>query len=486
MTTSVSDIVREIQDLYRSDSMPWIIGYSGGKDSTASLQLVWTAVAALPIEERTKKIHVISTDTLVENPVIAAWVANSLECIRRAAELQGLPIEAHKLTPNLENRFWVSLIGKGYPAPRNRFRWCTDRLKISASTQFIQDLSEANGEAILVLGQRRGESNARDKVMDEYSGSTRDRLSRNKDPRLSRVWVYLPVETWTSDDVWSYIITEPNPWGVDNQELFNIYRGATADAECPIVVDTTTPSCGDSRFGCYVCTMVSQDKSMQAMIQNDEQKAWMQPILLFRNKHLTTTDRDVRDFQRMNGQLKVFNGSLVHGPYLQDKRRELLYELLSTQRVVQIAGRQVGYENVELIGIEELDEIRRIWVEDKGEIEDLVPQIYEEVYREPYPGKEIEPTPLDPSDLALLKEVAKDLDPDAAEQLYRLTRSLLASQFQSIQTQKRSKHLDKLESILQSQGFRNEQEALAFAIALEGKNDEETPSDELANPSPLY
>ncbi|MRX08139.1 DNA phosphorothioation system sulfurtransferase DndC [Pseudoduganella sp. FT25W] len=486
MTTSVPDIVREIQDLYRSDSMPWVIGYSGGKDSTASLQLIWKAIASLRVEERTKKIHVISTDTLVENPVIAAWVATSLDCIRQAAQTQGLPIEAHRLTPSLENRFWVSLIGKGYPAPRNRFRWCTDRLKISASTQFIQDLAETNGEAILVLGQRRGESNARDKVMDEYNGSTRDRLSRNKDPRLSRVWVYLPVESWTSDDVWNYIITEDNPWGIDNQELFNIYRGATADAECPIVVDTTTPSCGDSRFGCYVCTMVTQDKSMQAMIQNDEQKAWMQPILLFRNKQLSTADREVRDFQRMNGQLKVFNGSLVHGPYLQDKRRELLFELLSTQRVVHAAGQQVGYPNVELIGIDELDEIRRIWVEDKGEIEDLVPQIYEEVYGEPYPGKEIEPTPLDRIDLALLREVAKDVDPEAADQLYRLTRSLLARQFQSIQTQKRSKHLDKLESILQSQGFRNEEEALAFAVALEEKNEEEASADDLANPTPLY
>lgn len=486
MTTPVSEILREIQELYLSDAMPWVVGYSGGKDSTASLQLIWTAVAALSQSQRTKTIHVISTDTLVENPVIAAWVANSLECIRQAAKQQELPIEAHRLTPSLENRFWVNLIGKGYPAPRNRFRWCTDRLKISASTKFIQELSEANGEAILVLGQRRGESSARNKVMDEYSGSTRDRLSRNKDPRLSRVWVYLPVETWSSDDVWSYIITEPNPWGVDNQELFNIYRGATADAECPIVVDTTTPSCGDSRFGCYVCTMVTQDKSMQAMVQNDEQKAWMQPILLFRNTQLTTADRDVRDFQRMNGQLKVFNGTLVHGPYLQKKRSEILRELLSTQKIVRAAGSKVGYHNVELIGIDELDEIRRIWVEDKGEIEDLVPRIYEEVYRIPYPGKDIEPVPLDPSDLDILNQVAQEIDPEAAGQLYRLTRSLLATQFQAIQTQKRSKHLDKLEAILRSQGFRTEDEALAFANSLEEKNAEEVPLDEFATPAPLY
>ena len=484
--TPVSVILQEIQDLYRTDSMPWVVGYSGGKDSTASLQLIWNAVVGLPVAQRTKKIYVISTDTLVENPVIAAWVAHSLGCIDHAAKQQDLPIEAHRLTPSLENRFWVNLIGKGYPAPRNRFRWCTDRLKISASTKFIQELSEANGEAILVLGQRRGESSARNKVMDEYQGSTRERLSRNKDPRLSRVWVYLPVETWTSADVWEYIITEPNPWGVDNQELFNIYRGATADAECPVVVDTTTPSCGDSRFGCYVCTMVTQDKSMQAMVQNDEQKAWMQPILMFRNTHLTTADRDDRDFQRMNGQLKVLNGSLVHGPYLQDKRAVLLRELLATQKVVKAAGSKVGYHNVELISLEEIDEIRRIWVDGKGEIEDLVPRIYEEVYGHPYPGKEIEPVPLDCGDLALLKEVAEEVDEIAAEQLYRLTRSLLATQFQALQSQKRSKHLDKLESILQAQGFRTEAEALVFAQRLEADQGADRQDDGSTDALPLY
>ncbi len=484
--TPVSTILQEIQDLYLSDSMPWVVGYSGGKDSTASLQLIWNAIANIPREKRTKTVYVISTDTLVENPVIAAWVANSLQCIEHAAQQQDLPIEAHRLVPSLENRFWVNLIGKGYPAPRNRFRWCTDRLKISASTKFIQELSEASGEAILVLGQRRGESNARDKVMDEYQGSTRARLSRNKDPRLSRVWVYLPVETWTSADVWEYIVTEPNPWGVDNQELFNIYRGATVDAECPVVVDTTTPSCGDSRFGCYVCTMVTQDKSMQAMVQNDEQKAWMQPILMFRNTHLTTADREARDFQRMNGQLKVLNGTLVHGPYLQEKRIILLRELLLTQKVVKEAGSKVGYNDVELISLEELDEIRRIWVDDKGEIEDLVPRIYEDVYGKPYPGKEIEPVPLSANDLALLKQVSRELDEEASEQVYRLTRSLLATQFQSIHSQRRSKHLDKLESILRSQGFRTEAEALSFANRVEEPHDLDRQDDEPPDALPLY
>jgi len=465
VTTSVAHIIEEIQELYLSDPVPWIIGYSGGKDSTASLQLIWKAVSAIPKERRHKPIHVISTDTLVENPVIAAWVENSLLCIKLAATNQDLPFKAHRLTPSIENRFWVNLIGKGYPAPRPKFRWCTDRLKISASTKFIQDLSESNGEAILVLGQRRGESQARDKVMDHYSGSTRNRLSRNKDPRLSRVWVYLPIETWSSDDVWEYIITEPNPWGVDNQELFSIYRGATADAECPVVVDTSTPSCGDSRFGCYVCTMVTQDKSMQAMVQNDEQKRWMQPILDYRNRFLAVEDRPLRDFRRLNGRLTVFKDGLVHGPYKQDYRAELLKELLQTQKIVQNAAKAHGSASIELISTDELDEIRRIWVEEKREIEDLVPTIFSQVYERPYPGRELEPMPLDEADLGILKQVSEELDPQASEELYKLARSLLAAQFQTMQSQKRSKHLDELEKILQFHAFRNEDEALSFAMS---------------------
>ena len=477
MASTPEQIIAEIQELYLSDSLPWIIGYSGGKDSTASLQLIWNAVAALPEDRRRfKPIHVISTDTLVENPIIALWVKASLLKMEIAASQQGLAIHPHHLTPALENRFWVNLIGKGYPAPRPKFRWCTDRLKISASTKFIQDLSEANGEAILVLGQRKGESHARDKVIEQYKNSTRDRLSRNRDPRLSRVWVYLPVESWSSDDVWEYVIENPNPWGAENQELFEIYRGATPDAECPIVVDKSTPSCGDSRFGCYVCTMVTQDKSMAAMILNDESKTWMQPIMDFRDKFLAVDDREFRDFRRLNGRITLLRDRLVHGPYSQNRRATLLRELLQTQVTVRISGESIGAGNLELLSLDELQEIRRIWVEDKGEIEDLLPTIYEQVVGKKYPGKEIDPMPLDQQDLNLLQDVVKewtseqhatDNETDAAEraaELFKLTRSLLATSFRGLQSRKRSKQLDEVEQLLKAFAFIDEKDALEFAM----------------------
>lgn len=476
MAKSVEEIIAEIQELFLSDALPWVIGYSGGKDSTASLQLIWNAIAALPEDRRRfKPVHVISTDTLVENPVIATWVDISLRKMQMAAHTQQLSIQPHRLTPALENRFWVNLIGKGYPAPRNKFRWCTDRLKISASTKFIQELSEVNGEAILVLGQRRGESAARDKVIDEYKGSTRDRLSRNKDPKLSRVWVYLPIESWSSDDVWEYIIQNPNPWGNDNQELFEIYRGATPDAECPIVVDKSTPSCGDSRFGCYVCTMVTQDKSMAAMIQNDSDKFWMQPIMDFRDRFLAVEDREHRDFRRLNGRITVLRDRLVHGPYSQERRHQLLVQLLKAQQAAIEGGQSKGYGQIELISIEELEEIRRIWVEDKGEIEDTLPSLYTEALNKPYPGKDLDPMPLDISDLVLLKRVAghwsmknqptddSSLRRERRLELYKLLRTLLATSFKGLQSRKRSKQLDEITDLLKAFAFIDEQDALAFA-----------------------
>ncbi len=205
---------------------------------------------------------------------------------------------------------------------------------------------------------------------------------------------------------------------------------------------------------------------MAAMIQNDEQKSWMQPILDFRNTYLTIKDWDKRDFQRMNGRIKVMNerDELIHGPYLQEYRATLLEELLRTQKTVRDA-KVPGHDEIELIPIDEMDAIRGIWVEEKGEIEDLVPQIYERVFNEPYPGKPLEQHPLENEDLDLLKEVAAELDPEAAERLYRLTRNLLAVQFQSMQSQKRSLHLNRLDEVLKANAFRTEEEALAFALS---------------------
>ena len=145
---TLEELTRQTQELYLADDVPWVVGYSGGKDSTAVLQVVWLALRGLPVEQRRKPVYVISTDTLVENPVVAAWVTHSLDVMAKAATEQQLPIQPNRLTPAVTDTFWVNLIGRGYPAPRHKFRWCTERLKIKPSNAFIRSVVRSHGEAI--------------------------------------------------------------------------------------------------------------------------------------------------------------------------------------------------------------------------------------------------------------------------------------------------------------------------------------------------
>ena len=224
LSSTVATLTNEVADLYLADQIPWVVGYSGGKDSTAVLQLVWQALSSVPKDKRTKPVYVISTDTLVENPIVALWVSKSLETMATAAEDQELPLTSHRLTPAVENTFWVNLIGRGYPAPRHKFRWCTERLKIMPSTQFITSIVQRHGEAILLLGTRKAESAARARVMARYEKErVRDRLSPNGS--LANSYVYTPIEDWTNDDVWMFLMQVPNPWGYENKDLLTNVPG---------------------------------------------------------------------------------------------------------------------------------------------------------------------------------------------------------------------------------------------------------------------
>jgi DNA sulfur modification protein DndC len=396
----------EVKRLYQEDAIPWVVGYSGGKDSSAVLQLVWLALRELPAEERTKTVHVISTDTLVEQPLVAAWVDASLAKVRTAAKEQGLPIVPHKLTPEIENTFWVNLIGKGYPAPRNKFRWCTERLKIQPSNKFIRDVVRASGEAILVLGTRKAESQRRAITMGKHEAKrVRERLTPNAS--LPNSLVYTPIEDWNNDDVWLFLMQVKNPWGHDNKSLLGMYQGATEGGECPLVVDTSTPSCGTSRFGCWVCTVVDKDRSMEAMIKNDEEKVWMTPLLELRNALDVDDDRPLRDFRRMTGQVQLFHDRTIPGPYTKEARERWLRMVLGAQQQVRQEGPD-EFRTLTLISLDELHGIRRIWLNEKHEFDDSLPKIYREVTGEEFPARSIESNPLRGEDWTLLQEVCGD------------------------------------------------------------------------------
>lgn len=396
LKTSIEDKITELQKQYLADSKPWVIGYSGGKDSTAVAQLTWMAIEQLPKSKRKKPIFIVTTDTMVENPIVSNWVESSLEKMKTAAKEGDLPIKPYLIKPRLKDRFWVNLIGKGYPAPRRGFRWCTDRLKIRPSNDFIKTVVNKHGEAILLLGVRSAESASRAKSIEKHS---KDNQVLNKHNDLLNCYVYSPIKEWSNDDVWLFLLQYENPWDYSNKSLLNLYQGATEDNECPVVIDTTTPSCGSSRFGCYVCTLVSKDKSMQAMVQNDKDKEWMSPMLKirdeldFNSKDALAIERTSREFSRLNGEVSFYknkDGDLdtVPGPYRKDKRLKILEKVFKAE--VQIAQHFAGDKDskaINLISHEELEEIRRIWVEDKNEVEDELPELYKRIKGFDYEGR---------------------------------------------------------------------------------------------------
>jgi DNA sulfur modification protein DndC len=260
---------------------------------------------------------------------------------------------------------------------------------------------------VLVLGVRRSESATRAQVMALHR-KPGERLSRHSS--LRSAWVYTPVEHFTTTDVWTYLLSAPNPWGSNNRDLVTMYRNAQA-GECPLVIDTTTPSCGGGRFGCWTCTVVERDKSMEAMIDAGEE--WMEPLLELRNwlAHTAepTTKHRYREVRRRNGNVQIWgeedNKKIVWGPYKLEIRREILRRVLLTQMLLRRTGPD---PSVVLITEEELQEIRRRWRTEEGDWEDSLPRIYREEVGEELDWVVDDTTTSSALDAAVLAEVCAE------------------------------------------------------------------------------
>jgi len=461
--SDINDLSEIIRKLYLEDSIPWVIGYSGGKDSTATLQLVWMALADLPLEKRQHKtVHVISTNTLVESPIVAKWVDNSLVKMECQAEADNLPIIPHRLTPDYNDTFWVNLLGRGYPYPRPTMRWCTDRLKIKPSNTFVQNVVSAYGEVILLLGTRKAESAARAKTMRYYENlRVRDYLSPNGS--IQNELVFSPIENWTDDDVWFFLMQYKNPWGHSNKDLMTMYRGASADNECPLVISTETPSCGKSRFGCWVCTLVEQDKSMAAMIMNDSEKEWMSPLLNFRN-FIGDINKDIerRDFRRMKGNVLMFRGHLVHGPYKKKVREAWLEKLLEIQKEINTNGPK-EFCDLELITLEELKRIRKIWMDEKHEFDDSLPGIFEKVMGIPFESHiSGQDSLFGKGEWELLSNICQEKHPEE-QLLFEMVAGIVDVEKTSVDRRKRYGILNAVEAQIKRSFYKDEEDALAYA-----------------------
>ena len=349
----LESVRKEFLDEYRqSHSAPWIIGYSGGKDSTLVAHLAFEMLMELPPSERVRPVHVVGNDTLVESPLVVRHLAESLREIGEAAAAFGLPVMTKITRPAFDQSFWVNLIGRGYPSPNRSFRWCTDRMKIQPTSRYIRNHVDQAGKVILLLGVRRSESATRSGTVSRYDNG--ERLHRHSD--LVGCMVFRPIVELSTDDVWEFLAETPPPWGGSYDKLVKLYRDA-GGGECPVVTQKSdVPSCGttSSRFGCWTCTVVDKDRSLEGFVESGFKE--FGPLLDFRDwLAMIRRDPDRRQARRRNGHITTNeDGELIPGPFTLQARAEILEEL---RKVEAVTGQQ-------LVSEEEVDLIHWIWADE--------------------------------------------------------------------------------------------------------------------------
>lgn len=349
----LESIRREIAEEYAAPhEHPWVIGYSGGKDSTLVAHLVFAHLLSLPRSKRTRHIHIVANDTLVESPLVVSHIKESTTEIREAAEAFGLPISVKITHPQTEKSFWVNLIGRGYPPPNRTFRWCTDRMKIQPTSVYIKEQASSTGKVILLLGVRRSESATRASSVARYDNG--ERLNRHND--LTECMVFRPIVEMSTREVWEVLALSDPPWGGSHAKLIKLYSDATG-GECPVMTQKNeVAACGttSSRFGCWTCTVVEKDRSLEGFVESGFKE--FGPLLDFRDWLISIRgDPSRRMARRRSGQVTITNdGVFVPGPFTPTTRREILERLLHLQDFVAQP----------LISAEEVDLIRSIWAED--------------------------------------------------------------------------------------------------------------------------
>ena len=349
----VASALADMRDEYlRPGGTPWIIATSWGKDSTLQTHLAVEMLLGLPPSERRRRIHVVSNDTLVESPLVASHAATRQAELAEAMEAMNLPVTVATTEPDPDRTYWVNVIGRGYALPNRRFRWCTDRLKIEPTSDYVRRQVDKDGEVILLIGVRRSESTARRRSVASHDNGER----LNPHGTLRNCMVYRPIVDFDADEVWEHLITTPPPWGSSHRDLVALYRDAGGGECIAVTSKDDAPSCGTTspRFGCWTCSLVNKDRSLGGFVASGH--AHLEPLLDFRDWLVSIRDDpNRRQARRRNNQVKFMaDGRLVPGPFTLAARQEILDRL---REVEGATGRR-------LLRDAEEQAIRRIWCED--------------------------------------------------------------------------------------------------------------------------
>lgn len=312
----------------------WVVAFSGGKDSTAALKILLAARRRIGTAQ--SRLSVIYCDTGVENPILDIYVKSIIGEMRSEYNGSDNSIQFNVLQSPLQDRFFVRIIGRGYPPPTNSFRWCTRNLRILPVSRWIQSQDPKN--TVLVIGLRQNESVQRDRSM---RGSQHWQKQREGNKEFD---LFLPIRKLDVPNVWDAIFWLGEPQAIQPSKLERIYRDASG--ECPVIKAPQSPPCASGRFGCWTCTVVRSDKSAKELIRSGYTS--LEPYLQFRNWL-----SEIRNDPTMRWPNRR-NGSDGLGPFTLEARKLILREVRRLEKTTDAT----------IISDEEMSCIESLWALD--------------------------------------------------------------------------------------------------------------------------
>lgn len=339
----VLEASEHIESTIRSNPRtPWLIAFSGGKDSSALLALVYNKFLSLR-DEGIPDLDILYCDTKTENPIVDIFVKRFLDNFRMEADDAGIRVNIRIVSPTPDRTFLARVIGRGYPPPTNSFRWCTTELRIRP----VKNHLSQRQDTLVALGVRENESAQRDRVLAEH----RDPFWMSAQNAKSKRNYYTPIRALSTEEVWDTIFFTKLPLSLERQALWDLY--ADAGGDCPIIRSADSSPCASGRFGCWTCTVVRRDRSGENLEKKGYSK--MRSFLDFRQLLL-----DVRNNPSMRWPRRR-NGSIGLGPLTLAARDKLLEEI----KRIELA------EAITLLSPEEIIYIADQWKSD-GPLEDNV------------------------------------------------------------------------------------------------------------------
>lgn len=286
----------------------WAIAYSGGKDSTATVTVVVSLLES-GVLPPPKSLTVLYADTGMELPPLNIAALEVLEALRQRG------YRAEVVKPPLDERFFVYMLGRGVPPPKNHFRWCTPQLKIEPMEAALSGLRESVGQKLLMLtGVRMGESAARDQ---------RIALSCSRDgAECGQGWfqqstpesvadTLAPLLHWRVCHVWDWLVFEAPAMGFPTQMVAEAYGGDEAEEI-------------NARTGCVGCNLASRDTALDTILALDHWR-YLEPLRRLRPLYAELTKAHNR--LRKDGSQRLQDGSIPlnpmrMGPLTMSARRE--------------------------------------------------------------------------------------------------------------------------------------------------------------------